>query len=76
MHSIKQCAMWVCFFIVRHVVLSVKFLRQLYTQVMGPLQLVSHVVQKHLAGEQETHLDKTNKNITISDEVSSLFVLS
>ena len=28
---------------------------------MGFLQLVSHVVQKHLAGEQETHWDKTNK---------------
>ena len=31
------------------------------TRTMGPLQLVSHVVQKHLAGEQETHWDKTNK---------------
>ena len=28
---------------------------------MGPLQLVSHVVQKHLAGEHETHWDRTNK---------------
>ena len=28
---------------------------------MGPLQVVSHVVQNHLAGEQETHWDKTNK---------------
>ena len=29
--------------------------------IMGPLQLVSHVVQKHIAGEQETHWDKTNR---------------
>ena len=29
---------------------------------MGPLQLVSHVVQKHFAGEQETHCDKTKKS--------------
>ena len=28
---------------------------------MGPLQLVCHVVQKHLAGEQGKHWDKTNK---------------
>ena len=28
---------------------------------MGPLQVASHEVQKHLAGEQETHWDKTNK---------------
>ena len=40
---------------------------------MGPLQLVSHVVQKHLVGEQETHWDK---EITILEDVSSLFVLS
>ena len=28
---------------------------------MGSLQLDSHVVQKHLAGEQGTHWDKINK---------------
>ena len=28
---------------------------------MGPLQQVSHMVQKPLAGEQETLWDKTNK---------------
>ena len=39
---------------------------------MGPLQLVSHVVQEHLAGEQETHWDKTNN----LDVVSLLFDLS
>ena len=37
--------------------------------VNGPLQLVSHVVQKHLAGEQETHWDKTNKELTSSQMV-------
>ena len=30
----------------------------------GPLQLVRHVAQKLLAGEQETHWDKTNKELT------------
>ena len=29
---------------------------------MSPLQLVSHVAQKHFAGEQETHCDKTKKS--------------
>ena len=28
-------------------------------RTMGPLQVASHVVQKHLAGEQETHWGKT-----------------
>ena len=28
---------------------------------MSPLQPISPVVQKHLADEQETHLEKTNK---------------
>ena len=28
---------------------------------MGPLQLVIHVVQNRRAGEQKSHLDKTNK---------------
>ena len=28
---------------------------------MGPLPVAGHVVQKHLAGEQETNWDKTNK---------------
>ena len=28
---------------------------------MGPLQLDSHVVRKHLVGEQVTHWDMTNK---------------
>ena len=32
--------------------------------MMGPLQLVSHVVQKHLALEQDWHWDKTNKELT------------
>ena len=39
------------------------------TSTMGPLQLVSHVVQKHLAGEQETHWNKTNKELTSSKMV-------
>ena len=29
--------------------------------VIGPLQFVSQVVEKHLAGEQGTHWDKTKK---------------
>ena len=36
---------------------------------IGPLQLVNHVVQKHLAGEQETDWDKTNKELTLSKMV-------
>ena len=36
---------------------------------MGPLQLVSHVVQKHLAGEKETYWDKTKKERTSSKMV-------
>ena len=36
---------------------------------MGPLQLVGHMVQKHFAGEQETHWDKTNKELTSSKMV-------
>ena len=36
---------------------------------MGPLQVVSHVVQKHFAGEQETHQDETNKELTSSKMV-------
>ena len=36
---------------------------------MGLLQLVSHVVQKHLVGEQEMHWDKTNKEVTSSKMV-------
>ena len=36
---------------------------------MGPLQVVSDVVQQHLAGEQETHWDKTNKELTWSKMV-------
>ena len=28
---------------------------------MGPLQLVSHVVQKHLTGEQEMHWEKNKQ---------------
>ena len=40
---------------------------------MGPLQMISHVVQKHLAGEQETHRDKTNKELT-SSEIVIVFV--
>ena len=36
---------------------------------IGPLQVVSHMVQKHLAGEQETHWDKTNKERTSSKMV-------
>ena len=43
---------------------------------MGPSQVASHMVQKHVAGEQETNWDKTNKEITILDDLSSLFVLS
>ena len=32
------------------------------TLSMGPLQVASHINgTKHLAGEQETHWDKTNK---------------
>ena len=33
---------------------------------MSHLQLISRVVQKHLAGEQETHWDKTNKELPSS----------
>ena len=40
---------------------------------MGPLQQVSHVVQKHLTGEQETQWDKTNKELT-SSKIVILFV--
>ena len=36
---------------------------------MGPLQQVSHMVQKHHTGEQETHWDKTNKELTSSKMV-------
>ena len=32
----------------------------------GPFVAGSHVVQRHLAGEQETHWDKTNKELTSS----------
>ena len=32
---------------------------------IGPLQVASHVVQKHVAGEQETHWDKSNKELTL-----------
>ena len=42
---------------------------------MGPLQLVSHVVQKHLAREQETYWDKTNKELTSSKMVILLVCL-
>ena len=31
--------------------------------------VISHVVQQHLAGEQETHWDKTNKELTSSKMV-------
>ena len=31
--------------------------------------MVSHVVQKQLAGEQETHWDKTNRELTSSKMV-------
>ena len=31
--------------------------------------MASHKVQKHLAGEQETHCDKTNKELTSSKMV-------
>ena len=34
---------------------------QCYGLVIGPLQLVIHVVQIRLAGEQKSHWDKTNK---------------
>ena len=37
--------------------------------LMGPLQVVSHVVLKHLAGEQGTHWDKTNRELTSSKMV-------
>ena len=33
------------------------------TTTIRPLKLVSHVVQKHLAGVQEIHLDKTNEEL-------------
>ena len=36
---------------------------------MGRMQLVSHVVQKHFAGEQETHWDKTNQELASSKMV-------
>ena len=36
---------------------------------MGPLQVVSHMVQKHLGGEQETHWDKTNTELSSSKMV-------
>ena len=37
------------------------------------VQVVSHVVQKDLAGEQETHWDKTNQELT-SSKIIILFV--
>ena len=36
---------------------------------MDPLQLVGHVVKKHLDGGQETYWDKTNKDLTSSKMV-------
>ena len=41
---------------------------------IGPLQVVSHVVQKHLAGEQETHWGKTNKELSTSSKMVIFFV--
>ena len=37
------------------------FITSMITDRMGPLQVASHMAQKHLAGEHETHWVKTNK---------------
>ena len=51
------------FVIYKHVYMIVCKLQCKYANivVMGPLQLVSHLEQKRLAGEQETYLDMTKK---------------
>ena len=35
-----------------------------------PVHMASHLVQRHLAGEQETYWDKQTKKITILDDVT------
>ena len=46
---------------IKNQVLQIKDSVPSIKKVMGPLHVVSHEVQKHLAGEQEVHWDKTNK---------------
>ena len=64
--------------------MQIETLRDLYhswdhTQphlMKGPLQLVIHVVQNQRFGEQPTHWDKTNKELTSFKMVIPLFVFS